>query len=200
LNYADFPLDDHTIYLVLSNHFFSPSEVIFHSDRSSFNVTALITGWRAVDHAVETGFNTVVLDKFDDRKITSFPVAIFSIDFSRNAMRYVLTILLPLMLIFYLVLFSFSVEPGTSISLTAGGITGMLAYRFVIENLSPATGTFMMSDYLFFLFLAGSFFVFFLNLIDIAAIRIPLVIKEILLFALYLLMTFTSIYLFWTKK
>jgi hypothetical protein len=199
LDYRDFPLDDHRLYLILVHQFVSPGEIMFQSNRRDFIVNAQISGWEQVDHAVEPGFGTLLLDTYDAKKKVDYPLVLFSIDYSRFSVRYILSILLPLMMVFYLILFSFSVDPNPSITLSAGGVTGILAYRFVIENMSPQAANFMISDYLFLLFLAGSCFVFFLNIIDIVAIRIPLIVKEVVVCLMYIIVTICSIYLFWKK-
>ncbi|MBA3752528.1 hypothetical protein H0X06_07155, partial [Candidatus Dependentiae bacterium] len=81
--------------------------------------------------------------------------------------RRLVTILFPLMLIFYISIFTFSINPITNlrsiISLSSASITGLLAFRFVIENLSPKVGYFMISDYLFFLLLGTTCIVFLVN-------------------------------------
>ena len=99
-------------------------------------------------------------------------------EFSRFGTRQLISILLPLLLIFYITVFCFSIEPQTSIGLSTGSMTAIIAYRFVIENLSPASGYFMLSDYLFFLILSACFITFFLNVLDVFLFTIPMNIKK----------------------
>ncbi len=168
LNYQDFPLESHSIYIVLQNRAIEANEVIFTSSRREFSVLAneRSTGWELVDTSVETGYIDAQLDPYDTSQDTKHPAAVFALDYTRNSVRYALSIILPLALIFYLMLLSISLRLLTAIAITAAGITAILAYRFVIENLSPKTGFFMISDYLFFLFLAGTIGIFLINVAE----------------------------------
>lgn len=160
LNYALFPFDDHRIYLQITHPFMSPDEIIFDSSRSNLVVQASAAsfGWRNVDHQVQTGYVETVIDKQDQQKNITHPSVLFSIDYARSSIRYASNILLPLLAIFFISLFIFSIDVSryatSAITLSAGCVTGLLAYRFVIENLSPAVGYFMTSDYIFLAFLA----------------------------------------------
>ena len=199
LNYADFPLDNHRLNLIIANHFVSPSAVLFSSSAREFVVKARTEsfGWERINRNVTTGFQKAEIDPHDDRKTIFYPVAIFSLDYSRYGIRYVLSIILPLLLIFYLSLFSFSWgEDLSGLNLTIGSITATLGYRFVIENLSPKTGYFMLSDYIFFLFLTANAFTFFINLIDIYAKRLNWVEKFSSLIFLHVFVMGSCIYLF----
>ena len=201
LDYRYFPLDDHRIYFVLTHPLVSPENILLASSNQEFSVKPDVrtTGWQKIDITVISGYGESPLDIHDERKTLQYPSIVFSIDYARHGTRYVISILLPLLLIFYLTLFTFSfgdTSSRTSISLSTGSITAILAYRFVIENLSPNTGYFMLSDYLFFLFLGGSFLVFFTNIIDAFAINIPIVYKKFIIILLHTIVITTSIYLF----
>jgi len=194
LNYSDFPVDDHRLYITLIHQFVSPSDILFDSGEREFVVVPELSGWDRINHAVETGYRTSEIDAYDKRKTMYYPVALFSIDYSRYAARYVISILLPLLLIFYLLMFCFSLAAVSSISLSTGGITGILAYKFVIDNLSPQTAGFMLSDYLFFLFLAASFLAFFVNVVDIFTLQIPLFAKRIFIIILHIIVAGITAY------
>lgn len=162
LNYKNFPLDSHRIFLLLTNKFVSPSEVIFESSRREFNIDAHVTseGWTLTDRSVINGYIESSLDPYDPRQDVRYPATLFIFDYTRNSVRYALSIILPLALIFYVLLLA------NSIRVSVGGITAILAYRFVIENLSPKTGLFMISDYLFFVFLAVCLLMFLLSIVE----------------------------------
>lgn len=156
LDYADFPLDDHRLYIVLTNRFLSPEEILFNSSQREFIVKPDVTtfGWKQVDRYVLTGYRITELDEYDVKKTFYYPTVIFAIDYARYGARFSLSIFLPLLLIFYLTLFTFSLRsPRAIFSLATGGVTATLAYRFVIENLSPSVGYFMVSDAIFLLLL-----------------------------------------------
>ncbi len=196
LNYQDFPLDSHSIYIALINKFVSPSEVIFESSRREFTTNANVasSGWDLVDESVKNGFIKSALDPYDKRQDVTYPATLFTLDYSRNSIRYSLSIILPLALIFYLMVFSISLRLISAIAITAAGITAILAYRFVIENLSPRTGFFMISDLLFFLFLAATIGIFIINVADSGA---PLnsKVKKICVVLLHALIIAAAIYI-----
>lgn len=164
-----FPLNDHTIYIVLDNIFVSPSEIVFDSSVSHFILSKgiFLSGWTEHDRHVYTGYSKARLEQFNEENVIYNPRVIFAIDYRFRGIRQTLTILLPLLLIFFISIFSLAMEPveyyKTTLSISTGSITGLLAYRFVIENLSPKVGYFMLSDWLFFLFLTVSSIIFFLN-------------------------------------
>lgn len=198
LNYAAFPLDNHTIHLTLTNHFVSPSAILFDSSNREFIIKAKTesAGWTRVNQNVTTGFEKSEIDPDDDRKTHYNPIAIFSIDYARYGIRYVLSIMMPLLLIFYLTLFSFSWGAAGGLSLAIGGVTATLGYRFVIENLSPKTGYFMLSDHIFFLFLTANAIAFFINLIDLYARKLSWQEKYASFIGLHVIVICSCIYLF----
>ena len=198
LNYADFPLDNHTLNLVVANYFVSPSTMLFTSSVREFIIKARTKsfGWERVDHRVTTGIEKAEIDMYNEDKTNYYPIAVFSIDFARYGIRYTFSILLPLLLIFYLTLFSFSWGKGGGVGMATAGITAILGYRFVIENLSPKVGYFMLSDYIFFLFLACNSLIFLVNIVDAYARPITLREKCITLVTLHAIVIISCIYLF----
>ena len=168
LDYKEFPMDDHRISLALVNRFLEPSEVIFKSTQREFTIEPDMSfkGWQEVDKDVETGYIDAHLDPLDDSQVVIYPAIIFSINYSRASIRYTLSILLPLAIMFFLTLFSLSLTMRAALPIAGGGITAILAYRFVIENLSPRVGYFMASDFIFFLFLGTALGVFILNVAE----------------------------------
>ncbi len=165
LQYNEFPFDDHRIYFVLSFENISPRELYFISSAREFIVSSdvSILGWKLRDTHVETSYLNNNLDALDAKKNITHPQVIFSLDYERLGIRYILLLILPLYLIFLLITLAYSLDDeyqSSIISLTSGGISAIVAYRFVIESFSPSVGYFMNSDYFFFLFLVASFVVF----------------------------------------
>lgn len=167
-NYSNFPFDGHRLNLILSNNFLSPYEVIFDGQRGHFviNPDIAIPGWRQVDWRVINGYSLEKLDEYDTRQHVYHPRTVFAIDFKRIGVRHIISIIIPLLLIFFIALFTFSIDPSRymPITLSVTSITALIAYRFVIENLSPSVGYFMLSDYIFMLFLVSCCLVFFINI------------------------------------
>ena len=171
LLFAMFPLDDHRIYLTLTNKFVSPSEMVYQAFISGFTLSEdmFVAGWQAVDHNVFTGYSEAHLDESDLKKVVLNPKVVFSIDFKRFGTQRIFLIFMPIFLMFFIGILSFVFDPikerRNSIGLALGAVTAMLSYRFVIQAMSPQTGYFMLSDHIFTLFLAFAFVCFILNVI-----------------------------------
>lgn len=166
LEYLRFPFDDHTIYFTLVNRTVQPGEMIFISYTPFFNLSDHIffSGWDFYGTSLKTGYSETMqkIAKTYGINIDAYthPMIIYSIDFRREGIRDVLLIILPLFLIYFLSLFCFSFDPSkqsnTILALASAGVTSLLAYRFVIEGMTPKVGYFVLSDYMFILFLAVS--------------------------------------------
>lgn len=167
LNFSLFPIADHTVYIILNNNFVTPGEVIYEALPSDFILSPnlSVSDWIASDRSVYAGYSVSKLEETSDEKDVFHPRVVFGIDYKRAGARQLLTILLPLLLIFYIAIFSFAIDPKSVIALSTGCVTALIAYRFVIENLSPRVGYFMLSDLLFFLFLGIAVLIFFVNAI-----------------------------------
>lgn len=204
LDYRYFPIDDHKIAIGLTNTFLQPDEIVFIANTRGFFADQIVgqAGWRPVDFFVKTGITEAMIKRDDQTKTIYHPAALFTVHYERTGSRYALLIFLPLLLIFYLSLFSLSLDParytGSILSLGAGGVSAMLAYRFVIESLSPAVGYFMLSDYFYFLFLVLTMVVFF---VDIFAQRMNGKEKELVVLLLHAVTLIVGVYLmgFWLQ-
>ncbi len=169
LRYDLFPFDDHRIYILFTNNFVSAVEVKFESSTYDFVVKPTLRdiGWEQVDRRVQAGYLKDDLDPYDEAKNTYHPRVAFALDYSRVGVRYITLIILPLLLLLFLAIFTFSLDAkkssGTALSLAAGGVTGIIAYRFVMESMSPSVDYFMISDKIFFLFFVAIFFIFLVN-------------------------------------
>lgn len=169
-DYRDFPFDGHRLNLTLVNYFLSPSEVIFTSSRGDLviNPDLNILGWQCVERRVAAGFGEEHFTIQTGKQDSFHPRVVFSFDFERVGSRHIVSIFIPLLLIFFIAMLTFSFDPtgfaaSTILSLSATAITALIAYRFVIENMSPQVGYFMASDYIFLVFLIACCIVFFVN-------------------------------------
>jgi hypothetical protein len=197
LVFSDFPLDDHRINLVLTHPFLAPEEAIFDSKTTDFKYSGNLIpfGWKLVGQSVTSGFSSAIIsDKSPDKPIKQ-PIVGFSLDVERYGARYVLAILLPILLLHFIIYFCLSVDANPSVTIALGSVTGMLAYRYVIEQLSPLTGDLMLSDYFFFLFLASSGIIFLFNNIDLFVVKLPIKIKKLGIILNHLLVIVISLIL-----
>ncbi len=117
---------------------------------------------------VLSGYSHAQLQKYPSENDVYHPRLLFELEYAHAGLRQALTILLPIILTFFMAIFSFTMDPKKNyapvLALSMGAVTALLAYRFVIENLSPKVGYFMLSDYLFSLFLLAVVTIFFLNI------------------------------------
>ncbi len=198
LNYQDFPFDSHELFIYLSQPTITPSEVTFESSLKDLHVTPEVSthGWQLFDKNVIAGYRTSELDRYHEERTINYPAVVFALNYRRYGIRFVILITLPLMFMFYVAMFSFSIaSESPSISIAVGSITAILAYRFVIEQLSPETGYFLVSDYLFLIFLFGVFIVFIFNILEnFLDVRFSLLAKKITLLSLYAIITFSVLY------
>lgn len=171
LDYTNFPLDDHRLNFTLTHYFLSPSDIIFKSSRSNLIVSPEIrtSGWKYIDGSVKTGYLEDKIDPQDPRSDVYHPRIVFSLDYARIGVRHILSIIIPLLLIFFLSLFTFSINPfgeksSNIISISVAAVTATIAHRFVIERMSPAAGYFMLSDHLFLFLLLACCTVFVVNM------------------------------------
>lgn len=162
-NYKRFPLDDHYLYLNVTNTAIDPQKVIFEADAQDYMISdnLYVPGWAIVEHVVQAGYASIPLSPAHHMLQ---PKISFSIGLSKQDFRQLLLILLPLLLIFYFGIFAFSIKDITlAITLILSSIASLIAYSFVIQTLSPVVGYLMLSDYMFLLFLTIIFVIFFVT-------------------------------------
>ncbi|MCA9507747.1 MAG: hypothetical protein KC505_04915 [Myxococcales bacterium] len=195
LNFQDFPLDDHLVTLILSNPFLEPEEALFDTSTANFTIDSELQpfGWELNTKSARTGFASVHLSEQQNSFVFSQPVVQFSLEVERYGIRFLLTILLPIILIFCIMCFSLALEPTQSLSIASGGVTAIIAYRFVIEQLSPKSGDLMLSDNFFFLILAGALMLFVLISLDIFLGGLKMYVKKISLVVINLFILGVSI-------
>jgi hypothetical protein len=159
LNYRAYPLDDHIIYIIFGNHFITAKRAIFESAPDNFTVASDVSLPNGSIEKLrsESGYTESTIKLSSGTKTIQHPRTIFAIETNRIDIRHFLNIFMPLLLIFFFTLFAFSFDfkehTTTITTIAAAGVPALLAYRFVIETLSPDVNYFMLSDYLFFLFL-----------------------------------------------
>lgn len=200
LYYGRFPLDDHTLYLVLVNREVNPNEVIFQAQENDFIITdaLYVSGWTFSDKDVVPGYGTVLLGSGESKRERKYPQVLFSMHFFHESMRYLLSILLPLFIVFFIDLFSFCldqrIDHNVLVSVSTGNIIALIAYRFIIEAMAPKVGYLLLSDYAFFLFLFNTLTVFVINCMGP---YLSLAQKKVISITLQSLLISSFLFLFW---
>ncbi len=199
LDYARFPLDDHRLFLNLTNDSIKAQDIVFEVAPTDYTIAdnLYIAGWKVVGHDVKNGYSE---NKVGSQTIVQ-PKVIFSLDVSKQDLRQLLLIFLPLLLIFYVSIFAFSIKDIVlAITIILASISGLLAYAFVIQTISPLVGYFMLSDY-FFIFVITSIFIIFLVTVlyavpeHIASKKVLDTIKGVVIPILYILLIVVWYYL-----
>lgn len=165
-NYKRFPLDDHYLFLNVTNTALGSRNAVFVVPDDGFTLAEniYIPGWQLVEHTARAGFAHVM--NAPGSTIMQ-PKASFAIGLSKQDYRQLLLIILPLLLIFYFGIFAFSIKDTVlAITLVLASVSGLMAYSFVMQTLSPQVGYLMLSDYMFLLFLGTIFVVFFVTALD----------------------------------
>lgn len=200
-DYHNFPFDGHRFFMTLIPRGITPAEALFAANREGFMLNKALNtaSWICVGRQVFVGYAQEKLEKRGGSQLALYPRVQFSLDFARDGMRHVLSLLVPMLLIFFVSLFSFTFDPlgfenSSIISISILSVTALIGYRFVIDNMSPQTGYFMISDQLFLLFMFISCLVFFIN---IFSARLNKYIKSAITCLLHLLIIGTIVYLTW---
>lgn len=172
VNFYRFPLEDHRLSLVLTNHFVTPKEMYFDdaSDALSFKVSNQLftSNWLVHSKHVASGYSSLFFDQHNAKRKMQSPKAIFTIDFQKSGINKILLIFVPLFAAVFIALFTFlmsfnSFQGKTTLGVTA--VTALLGYRFVIQQMSPTVGYLTLTDKLFIFFLIFSFFIFVFQII-----------------------------------
>lgn len=173
LNYRHFPVDDHRLNLVLGNYVISPEKAVFVTDPLwvIVNPEIQVEGWRFMNTQAVAGHVINSINPYNETQILDHARVVFSLNFERSGVRHLFSIILPMLIIFFVTLFSFSINPIGSdyynvVALSVGSVMALIAYRFVIETVSPNTAYFTISDYMFMFFLTATLIVLFINALE----------------------------------
>ena len=170
LNYESFPLDDHKINISLIYNSLSPSDAIFTSnnDYLTMDPEIKIQGWDLADKMVKTGYIEETLDPHEKKSQIYHPRVVFSLYFARSGIRHVISIIIPLILIFLIAVFTLTIvqryKDNTALGIAVASISAIIAHRFVISAMSPKPGYLMISDLLFIWLLIGCCILFMINI------------------------------------
>lgn len=183
LDFKGFPDDDHAIYIVFTHQGVSPNSLIFQSARPNLVVLDSMErqGWIELDKTVEAGYSSNnVQSAIIDIEFAN-PVVAFIIYYRHNTMRNLLNILLPLLVMMGLVLLSFSIDREKfwkqRFEAPIQAIAASIAFRFVIDSMSPKVGYTMASDRFFFMFL---FFYLIMFVVALNAQRLNIMMERII--------------------
>lgn len=179
-NYEFFPLDDHQLFFTITNDYFSPTEVEFIVKSVNFNYSSdlAIEDWSILGKEASAGYIDVILDESTGKKI-QHPRVVYSLKLKRSGLRKTFLIILPILFIFLVSTSTIWPELNphqeSMLSTAIGCLTGVLAYRFVINSMAPNVSYAMLFEYIYNIVLVFIFFNFLLVLNDyLIHIKLPI--------------------------
>lgn len=170
LEHKLYPFDSHRLALTLNNMHLDPERFALVVDQDSLVISpnTATQGWDIIDRSVRSGY---VSKQITSSQVVSYPRVVYTIDFVRNSFKDILLLLLPLLVLFFMSMFSFSydhkVDRENILEIGVASVAAMVAYRFVIDTVAPNTPYFMLIDWLFALFLVLAFLVFLVNVFEL---------------------------------
>jgi hypothetical protein len=173
LDYRYFPLDNHRIFIALTNLAIDESDVIFKSQNSYFKIDDHLhtASGRIINLQTRYGVSRSELIPDYKNALVERPLVVFSFDYNKPGVRSTLLIIIPIILMFFMSLFTLSLDPTVSsreiFATSIGVLTSILTYRFVIESLSPQVDYFTMGDYVYIFVLLCAFGLFLFNSLSI---------------------------------
>jgi len=143
LNYKQFPIGDHKLVLSMHNKNISSREMCLNSspDYLTLSDDLLIYDWKASTKTVITGYTSAPLNEQKDITLT-YPSVIFAIDFDNVGIKDLISLYFPLLVLFFIGLFSLFFELGSEARLTfiAASVPILVLFRMVIDGVSPQVG------------------------------------------------------------
>lgn len=168
LNYTWYPFDDHTLYMTLINRKLSVDKYVFNIEENQFTVTAdaVADEWSLRGTTVSAGGKQWLTTAHHENKIS--PAIVFGIEYYRTGYSGLISILFPLLVLFYIALFCLAIDGMANYEAVAqsslANVAGLIAYRFVIDTVSPVTSYLKLSDYFFIITLTACLIITFINL------------------------------------
>lgn len=169
LNYTWYPFDDHTLFLTFINRRLSTQDYIFVMNQEQFAVAdENLSEWVLHKTYCKSGGIQWLSSQQHELKDKISPAIICGIEYLRGGYTGLLTIIFPLLVIFFIALACFAIDAKATyeaiIQSSIANVAGLLAYRFVIDTVSPATSYLKISDYFFIITLISCLTFAFLNL------------------------------------
>ncbi|MBD3231169.1 hypothetical protein GF322_00750 [Candidatus Dependentiae bacterium] len=203
LNFQFFPLEDHNLYLVLTNTHLNPNEIVLTSYNTDLSSAKNIStaDWQLINSETNYGYIKSLIDEDSPEKNTFYPAVCFNMYFEKIGIKNLLIIFIPLFAAFFLGLFSLivSIDSIKSIlSLSVGSFTSLVFNLSVIQKLTPQTSYFCLSDSIFTLIVVCIFLILLLNIIIVKKTP-PKIFKTIIfvrsyIFLFFLIVILTSVY------
>ena len=161
-----FPMNDHQLFVVLTNEHFSPDEVVFDVNNACLDCRKDLNtqDWYVFSKQVESGYVDISLQNESIQSIVH-PRVLYTLSLKKTGLRKVALIIMPIMLLLFLASTSaLPILETSTLGIAIGCVTGMLGYRYVINSISPNVGYFTLAEHVYNIALGLVFFSFALTL------------------------------------
>ena len=170
LDYHKFPIEDHSLSIILVNNFVPPNEVMFQVLSTNFVISQdiFLPGWKVRSLNTSFGIDEDPLNQLDKTKKTAHPKAIFIMNLEKTGARKAFIIFLPIFIAFFFALLSLFLPTKNTTGrsrLAASSVAALLTYRFIIEGMMPKVGYFTTADLVYGVLLTFAFIILFLHVV-----------------------------------
>ncbi len=167
LDHRLFPMNDYSIFLVMTNDYITAEEIVFDVEDAAITTTndLKIENWNIASATAEAGYNFSLLRESSETH-RNYPRVLFALNIKKVSLRKLTLIIMPILIILFISttsMFSFPRSP-RNLALVVGSLTGILAYRYIIQRVSPDVGYYTLSEHIFNFCLALIFLTFILVL------------------------------------
>lgn len=156
LVYTNFPLGNHMINIQVQNRSVNPYELSFVSKNENLAIDTdfkyILDDWIPISYTVDTGYAKSLISSQNNALDISYPVALFSIEFTNIGHRDVLAIYFPMLVLFLIGLFCLllDITDPSRLSYVATAIPILVLFRMVIDSISPQTSYMTHLDYMYY--------------------------------------------------
>ncbi len=155
LDYHNFPMENHRLFIIIQNKSATPEELYFQSDSQNITIAKdnLLGYWQPREASVKTGYIQANLHHSDPELSIHYPVAAFSINFENIGVRNLASLYFPMFVLFFIALFCLFIDISdiSRLSYVAAAIPTLALFRLVIDGVSPHVGYSTHVDFTYYL-------------------------------------------------
>lgn len=167
LTYRKYPFTGHRLKMVLENRSVSTQELVMKTSKENFNHSSnlLISNWSPNERHISYGYSIGSFSEKNADAQIEYPSVSFTLDFDNNSVRAIASLYLPMLLLFFICLFSFltAILDQYKMQLIAASMPILILFRVVIDAVAPARSNFTHVDYTYFSLIALSFIILIFN-------------------------------------
>lgn len=161
LNYTLYPMSDHRLRIILENRRATPNEITFESNVNNFALSddLLTSTWTPKKKIVQAGFIKSLLHERDDSLHINYPCVVFTLEFANESMRDLISLYIPLFILFFIGFFSLLInirDDSLRTSILTGAMPTLVLFRLVIDNAGPQASNITKVDYLYYILVSLS--------------------------------------------